>query len=1022
MSALPPTTAPIAKRVGADSPRQVLPPGHVSVRSGIHKALAAVIAALALLLATGDVGWLFADKLSLWLLAALLFALLAFAVYVWRSTRVGAFARAGNDAGSAFLGSSLRLHRRVRIVLYTLLLSVAVQAGLHSWLAEKAERARATQARIYNLAAAQRAYSQRIGRLASTLLLPGSRLEPGSNALEESVLRLGNDARILESMLQESRILRSADTAQLNAAWAGWHAACANLLQTASALVQQSEGAGAQLRVQLVQATLEQSDAALEAAQRLVDSLLVYARKTELAAVGQMRTNSLMTFVMLLALAFFIAEPAVRRVKLQHAFLTARMQDLRRLALVVEHTTNLVVITDERQCIQWVNDAFHQLTGYDPAQIVGRTVESLFVDSQGQQPLAQLCDALTGMRGVRTQLPAHTRDEHELWLDIDVQPLRDATGTLTGFVGVATDITERRRAQVELRVAAIAFDSLDAIAIIDARRRILRVNSAFTRITGYEPCEVIGMTQNRLLYSGRQDRAFYDAMNEQLQRERHWQGELWSRRKNDELFLIWLSITAVTNDDGEVENYVSVFSDITERRRADETIYRLAHYDPLTDLPNRRLLRERLGEAMQSSEHSGRYAAVLFVDLDRFKQLNDTRGHEMGDLLLIEVARRLTATMRATDTVARYGGDEFVIVATDLNPDADQATGQIEAIASGLRMSLNRPYRLDDSEYHSTSSIGVHLFIGHEQSLDQLLERADIAMYQAKRSGRDRVGFFDENTHAVMTARTLLEADLRHALSGNQFQPYLQPQVDENGVVIGAEVLLRWRHPRRGFVPPSEFIPVAEDSELIVEIGGWVLHWACAQLSAWAGVERFDSLRLAVNVSPKQFRQPDFVDRVRRAVEIAGIRPGHLELELTESVIALDIEETVAIMRAIRALGIGLALDDFGTGQSSLTYLARLPLDQLKIDQSFVHTIIDDRSDAVIVQTIIGMASNLGIDVIAEGVESTGQRSFLHTLGCRRFQGYLYSEPMPIDGFERWMLEHSSMMRNNSGSDIGFSI
>lgn len=1010
MSALPPAVDLVA-RASSAAPRErsAAASGFRPARGRRARASAFVgaLVAAVLLLTTGDSSTFVLSGQSLLAPAALLGAVAALAGYAIAGRRRAARMA---DAAQRFADvSRVRVHRRVRVAIHAVLLAVGAQAVLHGWFAESAERARAEDARIADLAAMQRMLSQRIGRLASALLAPDADPSPGLRELEEVLDRAETDARRLETMLHEKGTLLQADTLELNAAWAAWKGAHASLLASARALVHRDLPVEAALRTGSVASVQAQSDPALDAAQRLVDALSTLARERELTAVSQARTQSLLTLFVLLGLGVFVAEPAARSVKRQHAFLAERMEDLQRLALVAERTTNIVVLTDERQRILWVNDAFRRITGYDGSHALGQTPEQLLVDRQSNtRTLARVREALARGEGARVQLLNRTREGRELWLDVDIQPLRDAGGKLTGFVDVASDITERRRAQADLRVAAIAFDSLEAIAITDARRAILRVNPAFTRITGYQPYEAIGRTPGRLLGSGRQGREFYRAMHSALERERHWQGELWNRRKDGELYLEWLSVTAVTDDEGNVENYVAVFTDITQKRQADETIHRLAYYDPLTELPNRRLLRDRLQLAMQSSERSRRHAAVLFIDLDRFKILNDTRGHEVGDLLLVEVARRLTAGVRASDTVARQGGDEFVIVVGDLGADEAQAKEQVERIATGLRASLSQPYQLAGHEHYGTASIGIHLFVGGQHTVDELLERADVAMYQAKRSGRNRLGFFDARTHAAVTERAALEADLRIALPRNQLQLHFQPQIDERGDTIGAEVLLRWMHPQRGLISPADFIPVAEESELIVGIGDWVLQRACAQLASWSEREGFAGLQLSVNVSPKQFRQADFVDRVRTAMHAAGIAPGRLKLELTESLVALDIDETVATMRRIRELGVGFSIDDFGTGHSSLTYLARLPIDQLKIDQSFVRKLPTHRSDAIVVQTIIGMAASLSIEVIAEGVETPEQRAFLEANGCRRFQGYLYGRPAPIGEFERRLRESLS--------------
>ena len=463
----------------------------------------------------------------------------------------------------------------------------------------------------------------------------------------------------------------------------------------------------------------------------------------------------------------------------------------------------------------------------------------------------------------------------------------------------------------------------------------------------------------------------------------------------------WLSITAVADEDGRVVNYVAVFTDITQRKQAEETIHHLAFYDALTELPNRRLLRDRLQQAIAASARRHCSAAVLFLDLDRFKELNDTRGHDFGDRLLVEAARRLVGSVRANDTVARQGGDEFVIVLDELGGDRQQALLQAEHVAEKVRQAIGQPFALDGGEVLSTVSIGVAVSVAGEVAAEELLRRADTAMYEAKRAGRNGVRFFDPAAQQAMEARLAFEADLRSALPEGQLHLYYQPQVDREGRVFGAEVLLRWRHPVRGSVPPSAFIPVAEDSDLIVGIGRWVLEGACAQLKAWSAQPHLAPLQLSVNVSARQFRQPDFVAQVGAALQAHGVAPQRLKLELTESLVLLNVDDAVAKMQAIRALGVGLSMDDFGTGQSSLAYLIRLPLDQLKIDQSFVRELDSTGAGAVLVQTIIGMARSLGLSVVAEGVETPAQRDFLERSGCEHYQGYLFGRPVPLAAFEQ---------------------
>lgn len=580
-------------------------------------------------------------------------------------------------------------------------------------------------------------------------------------------------------------------------------------------------------------------------------------------------------------------------------------------------------------------------------------------------------------------------------MTLDDKPVLQAT---------VRDITERKLAETELRIAATAFESQEGIMVTDADKIILRVNKAFTGITGYTAEEVIGKNP-RILQSSRQNAKFYEAMWKRINNTGSWGGEIWNRRKNGEIYPEYLIITAVKGSDGIITNYVATLVDITLSKEAADEIERLAFYDPLTGLPNRRLLLDRLNLALASSHRSSRKGALLFIDLDNFKTLNDTLGHDMGDLLLQQVAERLASCVREDDTVARLGGDEFVVMLEDLSEQSVEAATQTEIIGEKVLATLNRPYQLATHEFHSTPSIGAALFNGHEQATDELLKQADIAMYQAKTSGRNALRFFDPQMQASINTRVALEVDLRQAVSDNQFILYYQPQVYHDGQIIGAEVLIRWQHPKRGLVSPTDFIPLSEETGLILPIGLWVLETACNQIKLWEDSEHTQHLQLAVNVSVRQFRQPDFVEEVSQVLHRSAINPHKLKLELTESLMLDDIEDTIVKMNALREIGVCFSMDDFGTGYSSLSYLTQLPLDQLKIDQSFVRNIDVKPTDAVIVQTIIGMAKNLGMEVIAEGVETQAQRAFLEQLGCPVCQGYLFGKPVPLAEFEL-LLKH----------------
>jgi diguanylate cyclase (GGDEF)-like protein/PAS domain S-box-containing protein len=551
----------------------------------------------------------------------------------------------------------------------------------------------------------------------------------------------------------------------------------------------------------------------------------------------------------------------------------------------------------------------------------------------------------------------------------------------------------------ELRIAAAAFEAQEGIIITDAQGVILRVNQAFTEATGYTTEEVVGQTP-RLLKSGRHDADFYAAMWECIQRSGSWQGEIWDRRKNGEIYPKWLTITAIKAADGAVTHYVGTQTDMTERKAAEEEIKSLAFYDPLTRLPNRRLLMDWLEHALASAARSGRAGALLFIDLDNFKILNDVLGHDIGDLLLQQVAQRLMTCVRRGDTVARLGGDEFVVILEDLSEQVGEAALQTETIGEKILAALNHPYQLAEHEHHGTASIGAAIFHAHQKSIGELLKQADIAMYQAKKAGRNSLRFFDPQMQTNISVRASLEKELRDAIENQQFQLYYQIQVDSSLHALGAEALIRWITPERGMVSPAQFIPLAEETGLILPIGAWVLETACAQLKAWQQRALTRDLVLAVNVSAKQFRQIDFVAQVRDALQRHAIPPMLLKLELTESLLLENIEDTIATMTALNETGVQFSLDDFGTGYSSLQYLKRLPLHQLKIDQSFTRDIGLDINDETIVRTIIAMAQNMSLDVIAEGVETEQQRQLLLKNGCTHYQGYLFGRPVPIEQFE----------------------
>ena len=498
-------------------------------------------------------------------------------------------------------------------------------------------------------------------------------------------------------------------------------------------------------------------------------------------------------------------------------------------------------------------------------------------------------------------------------------------------------------------------------------------------------------------------------MWDSLLNEGSWSGEIWDRDKHGNIYPKLTTISAVKNERGETTQYVAIATDITERKQAEQQIHNLAFYDALTGLPNRRCLIDRIGLALSVSARNKRHGALLFLDMDNFKTINDTLGHEYGDALLLEVAQRLRLCVRGGDIVARLGGDEFVVLCESLGGDPDDTSQHASQLAEKIRAVLATPYRLKEHTLHSSPSIGVCVFHGNGESVDELIKRADMAMYQAKDSGRNRVRFFDTHMQQSVETRAALESDLREAIAERQLRLYYQIQVDQRQRPIGAEALVRWVHPIRGMVPPAQFIPVAEESQLILDIGHWVMDSACRQIAAWNRNEETRGLVLAINISAQQFKQPDFVEQVEAMIAKHRIDPARLKLELTESVALDEMDFVVAKMLALRhVLGVGLSLDDFGTGYSSLSYLKRLPLHQIKIDQSFVRDITTDPSDAVMVKAIIDMAQNFGLDVIAEGVETEAQLDFLRENGCAAYQGYLFSKPVPLEAFEALLERETS--------------
>lgn len=572
---------------------------------------------------------------------------------------------------------------------------------------------------------------------------------------------------------------------------------------------------------------------------------------------------------------------------------------------------------------------------------------------------------------------------------------KDIANMAHAFNSMMAVLEEREAA---LTVAAIAFEIEEGLIVTDSEGVVLKVNRVFSILTGYSAEEAIGKNLS-MVKSDRDDPGFYSRMLEVLHRDNYWQGEIWNRRKNGETYPEWLTITAVVGKDGTITNYICAFFDFTERKQAEEKIHNLAFYDPLCQLPNRRLLFDRLHQAVTTSARTKSCAGLLFIDLDNFKLLNDTRGHDVGDMLLIEVGHRLRACIRESDTLARLGGDEFVVLLEGLSSDRSEAAMQVREVGEKMLKDIHEVYMLNNIEHFSTASIGISLFVNFRQNLDDLLKQADTAMYAAKKAGRNTLRFFDPAMQEALELRSQLEIAIRKSLPKHEFKLFYQVQVDSKLNPVGAEALVRWDHPEQGLIFPDKFIPIAEDSGMILALGHWIMQTACAQIKEWENNPFTRGLSLAVNVSARQFRQPDFAKQVGDIIAQTRIDPALLKIELTESTVLDNVADTITKMHALKEIGVRFSMDDFGTGYSSLAYLTQLPLDQLKIDKSFVHNIGTKSTDGTIIQTIVGMAHNLGIEVIAEGVENYAQRDFLAEAGCKLFQGYLFGRPVPLRAF-----------------------
>ncbi|WP_322614912.1 EAL and GGDEF domain-containing protein [Pseudomonas sp. BIC9C] len=684
-----------------------------------------------------------------------------------------------------------------------------------------------------------------------------------------------------------------------------------------------------------------------------------------------------------------------------------------RYRMLAESISDVIFSTDNRLNLNYVSPSVQAVLGYDAEWIFQNGWQSTIANPQQLTGIYHLMDRVSKaldqpdqlalLRSqVQTQLflfDCLRADGRKIPIELRLVLVWDEHGTFEGVLGVGRDISQQRRAEKDLRMAATVFEhSTSAILITDPAGYIVQANEAFSRVSGYAVEQVLDQLPNMLTVDEQQETHLRYVLK-QLGQHSTWEGEVWLKRRNGEHYPAWVGITAVLDDEGDLASYVCFFSDISERKASEQRIHRLAYYDALTHLPNRTLFQDRLHTALQSAERQKSWVVLMFLDLDRFKPINDSLGHAAGDRMLKEMATRLLGCVDDDDTVARMGGDEFTLL---LQPRANREIALNRAIhvAEQILASLVKPFVLEGREFFVTASIGIALSPQDGNELSQLMKNADTAMYHAKERGKNNFQFYQADMNASALERLELESDLRHALEQNEFVLYYQPQFSGDGMrLTGAEALLRWRHPRRGLVPPGDFIPVLEELGLVVDVGDWVISEACRQLKAWHQA-RVRVPKVSVNISARQFSDGQLGTRIATILKETGLPPACLELELTESILMREVSEAMQILDGLKNLGLSIAVDDFGTGYSSLNYLKQFPIDVLKIDRTFVDGLPSGEQDAQIARAIIAMAHSLNLAVIAEGVETHEQLDFLREHGCDEVQGYLFGRPMPAGRFE----------------------
>lgn len=661
---------------------------------------------------------------------------------------------------------------------------------------------------------------------------------------------------------------------------------------------------------------------------------------------------------------------------------------------ILDQIHESVITMDLNGYITGWNKSAEALFGYSAAETIGRHILFLYADPDADDDSEGFQEAFLEQGGRELEVRRRRKSGEIFWASLQLSLSRDEAGEPVGLVGYLSDITARIEAEKTMRLQSRIFEhSEESIMITGPDRRILSVNPAFNRMTGYSEEDVIGRLPG-LLRSARHPLHFYEELWQRVEKDGGWHGEVWTRRKDGEDFPSWASISLVRNREGQISNYFSIFTDITERKKAEERIHYLAYYDSLTGLPNRTLLYKLTDQALAEARRNRLHGALLFIDLNRFKPINDTLGHGIGDRLLQQVAERLRGAVRTEDVVARLGGDEFVVALFDISRREHAAM-----VAQKLIAALDTPFLIEGHELRIGVAIGISVYPRDGAETETLLRMADIAMYRSKESGQDSYTFYSREMNQRALERLRIESGLRQGIEKNELLLHYQPKVDiASGRIVGAEALVRWQHPDLGLMPPDAFIPIAEESGLIVHLSAWVMEAALQQARVWSEAG-LPGCKVAINLSARDF-SPGLAERLQALLVEHAVAPSQVELEITEGMLTHSSDDVIAMMDSITALGVSLSLDDFGTGYSSLAYLKRFPIDTLKIDRSFVTGIPQDGNDCAIAGAIISMAQRLGHRVIAEGVETREQLEFLRSLGCQEIQGHYFSPPVPASKFE----------------------